>query len=122
MFQHGHLRFNGSILEAEEAQPRRFSLAQLALDDQTIVRRINKVVSKSRPINHVMIALFPLARRKAWNLSATHLDGVRNVIADSLSQTKVPESDGLCTLNRFSVSNSLPNLLFRKILFLLLTD
>ena len=40
-----------------------------------------------------MIAIFQLARKKSWHLSASHLEGVRNVIADSLSRFAPLESE-----------------------------
>ena len=44
-------------------------------------------------MNHVMIAILSLARKKKWHLSASHLEGVRNVTADALSRTTAQETE-----------------------------
>ena len=72
---------------------------------------LNRWGSRSRPINHVMVAIFSLARRCSWHLSATHLAGVRSVIADSLSRTAPLESE--CSLDKDSfqwIQPQVPNL------------
>ena len=40
-----------------------------------------------------MIAIFQLARKRSWYLPASHLERVRNVIADSLSRSAPLESE-----------------------------
>ena len=113
-FKHFHI----NVLEAmavfltlKKLRPKRGSHVRLVLDSQVIVHCLNRRGSRSRPINHVMIAIFTLARRRSWHLSATHLAGVQNVIADSLSRTKPLESEWSLDVQSFQeISKRLPGL------------
>ena len=99
------------LLALKRLKPRRKSHVRLVLDSQVIVHCLNRRGSKSRPINHVMIAIFSLARKRAWHLSATHLAGVRNVIADSLSRSAPLESEWSLDRESFLwIQKQVPNL------------
>ena len=65
----------------------------LVLDSQVFVHFINREGSRTRYINHVMIAIFQLARKRYWYLPASHLERARNVIEDSLSRSVPLESE-----------------------------
>ncbi|XP_066978322.1 uncharacterized protein [Macrobrachium rosenbergii] len=93
-------QFHINILEAmavfltlKKLRPARQIHIRLVLDNAVIVHCLNRGGSKSGHINQVMIAIFSLARKHCWHLSATHLAGVWNVIADSLSRTTPLESE-----------------------------
>ena len=92
--------FHINVLEAmavfltlRKLSPKQGSHIRLVLDSRVVQSCINRRGSRSAPINHVMIALFKLAVKKHWHLSATHLEGVRNVLADSLSRAAPLESE-----------------------------
>ena len=77
----------------------------------TIVYCINRNGSRSPQINHVILAILGLARRKNWHLSASHIAGVRNVTADSLSRSAPLESEWSLDKRSFLfVQTLVPNL------------
>ena len=93
-------QFHINILEAmavflslKRLIPKKNLHIRLVLDSKTIVHCINRNGSRSPQINHVMLAIFNLAQRRNWHLSAVHLQGVRNVTADSLSRSKPLETE-----------------------------
>ena len=99
--------FHINILEAmavfltlKRINPKRGSHIRLMLDSNTIVHCINRNGSRSPQINHVILAILSLARRRSWHLSAAHIEGVRNVQADALSRTAPLESEWM--LDRLS--------------------
>ena len=93
-------RFHINVLEAMAVllslkrlnPPRRIHI-RLVLDNSAVVHCINRKGSRSGSVNQVMIAILSLARRRSWHLSAIHLAGVQNVVADALSRTKPLESE-----------------------------
>lgn len=81
------------LLALKRIRPPRKTHIRLALDSTVVMHSINRGGSKSPSLNHVMIAIFSLALKKGWHISAIHIEGVRNVIADSLSRTHPLESE-----------------------------
>ncbi|XP_064101727.1 uncharacterized protein LOC135212216 [Macrobrachium nipponense] len=71
----------------------RNSHVRIVSESLVVVHCINRGDSKASKLNHVFIAIFSLATKNHWYLSATHLVGVRNVIADTLSRTTPLESE-----------------------------
>ena len=91
------------LLSLKRLRPKKGIHIRLVLDSNTIVHCINRRGSRSPHINHVILAILSLARKKKWHLSAVHLEGVRNVVADSLSR-KVPlESEWELDARSFSI-------------------
>ena len=89
-FQHFHfnsLEAMAVFLTLKRLRPKRKIHFRLVLDSAVAVSCLNRRGSKTPCINHVMVAIFSLAEKHSWHLSATHLEGVRNVVADSLSRT-----------------------------------
>ena len=81
------------------------------VDNTTVVHCINRGGSKSPRINHVMLAIFHLAKRRKWHLSAAHVQGVMNVVADSLSRNTAIESEWELDEASFSfIQKKVPNL------------
>ena len=66
---------------------------RLMLDNNAIVHCINRCGSKSKAINHVVLAILQFCRKADLFLTAFHIAGVRNVVADSLSRTRPLESE-----------------------------
>ena len=57
-------------------------------DNSTVVNCLNRRGSaRSRPLNAWVLSIFILAERKKIVISAFHIQGVKNVIADALSRT-----------------------------------
>ena len=93
-------QFHINILEAmavllalKRLKPPKKIHIRLVLDNSVVVNCLNRQGSKTPHINHVLLAIFKLAHKKKWHFSATHLQRVRNVIADSLSRQKPLESE-----------------------------
>ena len=99
------------LLSLKKLKPKRGIHIRLILDSAVIVHCLNRRGSKTSYINHVLIAIFKLAKKKSWHLSAFHLKGVQNVIADSLSRTTPLESEWfLDTLSFQWVLQKVPDL------------
>ncbi|XP_068247837.1 uncharacterized protein [Palaemon carinicauda] len=93
-------QFHINVLEAmavfltlKQLNPARNLHIRLVLDSAVIVHCLNRGGSKSAHINDVMLAIFSMATSNKWHLSAVHLAGVRNVVADALSRTTPLESE-----------------------------
>ena len=89
------------LLALKRLKTPRKSHIRLILDNAVVVHSINRKGSKSPSVNHVVIAIILLARKKGWHLSAIHLEGVRNVVADSLSRSKPLETEWKLDHNSF---------------------
>ena len=92
-------------------RPRQGSHIRLVLDSKVVQHCINRKGSRSAPLNQVMIAIFKLAMKKHWHLSAFHLEGVPNVVADSLSRATPQESEWVLDRKSFnSIKSKVPGL------------
>ncbi|XP_068242272.1 uncharacterized protein [Palaemon carinicauda] len=101
-------KFHISVLEAmavfltlKRLCPKTKSHVKLVIDSNAIVHRINRQGSRSPQINHVILAILSLAKRKKWHLSAVHLEGVRNVTADTLSRSNPQETEWSLDIKSF---------------------
>ena len=81
------------FLSLKRLKPKVKTHVCLVLDSKAILRCINRRGSRSPQINHVILAILSLARKKKGHLCAVHLEGVRNVTADALSRAKPLESE-----------------------------
>ena len=66
---------------------------RLFLGCSVVGRCIVKMGSRSPRVNHVLMAILSLVRKQEWHLSASHLEGVRNVTANALSRTTAQEME-----------------------------
>ena len=99
------------LLALKRLHPSPGSHVRLILDSMVVMHALNRGGSKSPRVNHVMLGIFSLARKKRWHLSACHIEGVRNVIADSLSRTAPQETEWSLDRNSFSwVMQQVPSL------------
>ena len=92
-FQINTLKALAVFLTPKRINPKRGSHIRLMMDSNTIVHCINRCGSRSPQINHVVLAILGLCRRRGWHVTAAHLAGVRNVTADALSRTAPLESE-----------------------------
>ena len=99
------------FLSLKRINPKERSHVRLMVDNTTVVHCINRHGSKSPRINHVILAILHLAKRRQWHLSAAHVQGVMNVVADSLSRDKAIESEWEIDNKTFSlIQKHVPNL------------
>ena len=107
--------FHINILEAmavfstlEKINPEWGSRVRLMLGSDTIVRCLNRNGSRSPQINLVILAILSLASKRSRHLSAAHIAGVRNVLADSLSRDAPPpwSPNGLSTCAHSNLSRA----------------
>ena len=101
-------QFHINILEAmavlltlRRLRPKRGIHIRLVLDSYVVVCCINRKGSRSPHVNHVVLAILLLAKKKRWHLSASHLEGVRNVTADALSRNTAHETEWSLDLHSF---------------------
>ncbi|XP_068228449.1 uncharacterized protein [Palaemon carinicauda] len=97
---HQHFGSYSSFPDIEETISRRAILIRLVLDNEVILKCLNRQGSRSPHINHVILAIFYLARKKGWHLSAVHLQGFRN--HDALSRRKPIETEWSLDADSFS--------------------
>ena len=99
------------FLTLRKLHPPRGSHIRLVLDNQTAVLCIKRGGSRSLSLNAVVLSLEKLREKHGWFLSAVHLAGVRNVLADSLSRDSVQETEWALDHNSFlEVQAALPDL------------
>ena len=92
-------------------RPPRGAHIRLVLDNQPAVLCTNRGGSRSPHLNAVVLALERLRQRNNWHYTATHLSGVRNVLADALSRDSPQETEWTLDLNSFQeVQHLLPGL------------
>ena len=90
------------LLTLKRINPKRGSHIRLMLDSNTVIHCLNRKGSRSPQINHVIIAILSLAKRRAWHLSAAYIEGIRNVQADALSRTAPLESEWTLDIPSFN--------------------
>ncbi|XP_068250282.1 uncharacterized protein [Palaemon carinicauda] len=66
------------------------------------MRYLNRQGSRSTQINQVILSIFHLAEKKRWHLSAVHLQGFHNVMADAVSRLMPIESEWSLDSGSFS--------------------
>ena len=66
---------------------------RLVMDNTTAVACVRRGGSKSAILNKMMVTLIRFQLARSWTLSAIHLAGVRNVVADSLSRVSVQQTE-----------------------------
>ncbi|XP_066958098.1 uncharacterized protein [Macrobrachium rosenbergii] len=81
------------LLSLKGLKPKRGSLIQLFIDNKPVVQCLKRGGSRSKPLNHIVLGIMRLAQVKKWTLSASHLAGAQNVLADSLSRVKAQEGE-----------------------------
>ena len=96
----------------EKINPEWGSRVRLMLGSNIIVRCLNRTGSRSPQINLVILAILSLASKRSRHLSAAHIAGVRNVLADSLSRDAPPlESEWSFDVRSFQfVQSHVPDL------------
>ena len=87
MFHINILESMAVLLTLKRLKPKKNLHIRLVLDSYTIVHCINRLGSRSPQINHIILAILSLTRKKNWHLGAVSLEGVRNVVADSLCRS-----------------------------------
>ena len=87
------LELMATFLSLRRLRPQPHSHIQLVLDNQTAVSCLRRGGSRSPSLNHVVLAIVKLSVRMKWHLSVTHLQGARNVMADSLSRVSPQETE-----------------------------
>ncbi|MEL7079402.1 MAG: reverse transcriptase domain-containing protein [Cyanobacteria bacterium J06582_2] len=80
------LELRAADLVLRKFNPPRRAHIKLVMDNATAVFCITRGGSKSTCLNDVMKSIVKLSIRKQWTLSAVHLSGIQNVLADSLSR------------------------------------
>ena len=99
------------FLALRKLRPPRGSHIRLVLDNQTAVLCIKRGGSRSPSLNSVVLSLEKLRQKHGWFLTAVHLAGVRNVLADSLSRDSAQETEWTLDHKSFlEVQAALPNL------------
>ncbi|XP_068205375.1 uncharacterized protein [Palaemon carinicauda] len=99
------------LLTLKRLSPPRSTHVRIVSDSTAVVHCINRGGSKTPNLNQVLVMIFTLVLEKNWFLSASHLAGVQNVIADSLSRTKPLESEWSLDVNSFRwISRLVPGL------------
>ena len=89
----------------------RGSHIRIFMDKQTVVLCLRRGGSRSPSLNAVVLAITKLLTRRGWFLTAVHLAGVRNVLADSLSRDLPQESEWSLDWTSFQEAQTvLPNL------------
>ena len=60
------------FLTLKRLNPKRGSHIRLVMDSNTILRYIKRCGSRSPQINHVVLAILGLYRRRGWHVTAAH--------------------------------------------------
>ena len=99
------------VLSLKKLHPSGGSHIHLAMDNQTAALCIRRGGSRSPSLNAVVLSLEKLRQKHGWFLTAVHLAGVRNVLADSLSRDSALETEWSLDWRSFQgVQAALPDL------------
>ncbi|MEL7522963.1 MAG: hypothetical protein AAGJ80_15350, partial [Cyanobacteria bacterium J06553_1] len=113
-FQRFHINFlelYAVYLTHRKVKPRQNSHIHLVLDNMTGVACLRRGGSRSPTLNQILKKIFELQMQKSWHFSVTHLAGVKNVIADSLSRDSIQEGEWTLSREAFQlVLKEVPNL------------
>ena len=82
------LELLAAFLSLRKFNPPRHSHIRLVMDNITAVGCLKRGGSRSPILNGLMKLFVKLQIKKKWFLSTSHLSGIRNVVADSLSRQK----------------------------------
>ncbi|MEL7079416.1 MAG: reverse transcriptase domain-containing protein [Cyanobacteria bacterium J06582_2] len=114
LFQGFHINFlelYAVYLSLRKLRPRPHSHIHLVMDNMTGVSCVRRGGSRSPILNKILIKIFDLQIQKSWHFSVTHLAGVRNVIADSLSRDSTHEGEWTLSKSAFhQVQQEVPDL------------
>ncbi|MEL7079583.1 MAG: reverse transcriptase domain-containing protein, partial [Cyanobacteria bacterium J06582_2] len=114
LFQRFHinlLEMMAVLLVLKHLKPPKNSHIRLIMDNMTTVACIRRGGSRSAVLNQVFTAIVKLQLKRNWTLSANHLAGVRNVLADALSRASVQQTEWSLDTRSFStVTTLMPNL------------
>ena len=99
------------LIAVKEINLKRNSHIKLHCDNLTAVQVISRGGSRAANLNSIARRLFNLLFKKRSFLTAVHIQGVRNVLADSLSRTKPVSSEWtLCPLGRQRILSTNPDI------------
>ncbi|MEL7079596.1 MAG: hypothetical protein AAGM46_27310, partial [Cyanobacteria bacterium J06582_2] len=73
------------------------------MDNMTGVACLRREGSRSPILNQILKKIFSLQIQRSWHFSVTHLAGVRNVIADSLSRDSTHEGEWTLSWEAFKM-------------------
>merc|ERR1711911_417194 len=95
------LELMAAYLVLRELSPPKGTHIQLVMDNSSAVACVRRGGSRSIILNRMMLTLTPLRLNRSWHLTAQHLAGARNVVADSLSRDSVQMTEWSLDLPSF---------------------
>ena len=105
------LELMAAYLVLRKVQPARGTHIRLVLDNTTAVACISRGGSRSAVLNKMTLTLLRLQNSRSWTLTASHLAGVRNVVADALSRGSIQQTEWSLDLQSFHfVTTKVPSL------------
>ena len=114
LFRGFHINFlelYAVFLTLRKLKPKPRSHIHLIMDNMTGVACLRRGGSRSPILNQILKRIFVLQTQMSWHFSVTHLAGVRNVIADSLSRDSTHEGEWSLSRDAFhQVRSEVPDL------------